>query len=222
MDKTLLPVTPKSIKTKINGKNKTATLINEGEVNIIKSAGLTDISFDALIPNQKYPFARYKSGFKSSKVFLKKFENLMKKKKAFRLIITRKKPNGKKLTATNLLVTLENYEIQEDKSNGTDMTVAIKLKQYKEFATRTVKLKEPKKEEEKAKAEKPKETREQTNSPAPAQPKTYTVVAGDCLWNIAKKFYGDGSLYTKIYEANKDKIANPNLIYVGQVFVIPV
>lgn len=50
---------------------------------------------------------------------------------------------------------------------------------------------------------------------------TYTVVKGDCLWNIAKKFYQKGALYTKIYNANKDKIKNPNLIYPGQVLTIP-
>jgi nucleoid-associated protein YgaU len=50
---------------------------------------------------------------------------------------------------------------------------------------------------------------------------TYTVVKGDCLWNIAKKYYGKGSQYTKIYNANKDKISNPNLIYPGQVLTIP-
>jgi LysM repeat protein len=50
---------------------------------------------------------------------------------------------------------------------------------------------------------------------------TYTVVKGDCLWNIAKSFYGKGSEYTKIYNANKDKISNPNLIYPGQVLTIP-
>lgn len=51
--------------------------------------------------------------------------------------------------------------------------------------------------------------------------RTYTVKKGDCLWNIAKKYYGDGSKYKKIYDANTKKIADPNLIYVGQVFVIP-
>ena len=52
--------------------------------------------------------------------------------------------------------------------------------------------------------------------------KTYTVKKGDCLWNIAKKFYGKGSDYTKIYNANKGTIGkNPNLIYPGQVFTIP-
>ena len=53
-------------------------------------------------------------------------------------------------------------------------------------------------------------------------PKTYTVKAGDCLWNIAKSFYGNGADYTKIYEANKGVVgSNPNLIYPGQVLTIP-
>ena len=52
--------------------------------------------------------------------------------------------------------------------------------------------------------------------------RSYTVVSGDCLWNIAKKYYGDGSQYTKIYEANKGTIgSNPNLIKPGQKLVIP-
>lgn len=55
----------------------------------------------------------------------------------------------------------------------------------------------------------------------PVQQRTYTVKKGDCLWNIAKKYYGKGSLYTKIYDANRDKIKNPNLIYPGQVLKIP-
>lgn len=51
--------------------------------------------------------------------------------------------------------------------------------------------------------------------------RTYTVKKGDTLWKIAKQYYGNGALYTKIYDANTNQIANPNLIYVGQVFVIP-
>ena len=50
---------------------------------------------------------------------------------------------------------------------------------------------------------------------------TYVVVKGDCLWKIAKKFYGSGAQNTRIYNANKDKIKNPNLIYPGQVLTIP-
>lgn len=51
---------------------------------------------------------------------------------------------------------------------------------------------------------------------------TYTVQAGDTLWGIAQKLLGNGALYTKIYEANKDIIGpNPDVIKVGQVFKIP-
>ena len=45
--------------------------------------------------------------------------------------------------------------------------------------------------------------------------------AGDCLWNIAKKYLGKGSRYTEIAELNKDKIKTPNLIFPGQVLTLP-
>ena len=49
----------------------------------------------------------------------------------------------------------------------------------------------------------------------------YEVVKGDCLWNIAKKYLGDGSRWGEIYELNKGQISNPSLIYVGQQLVLP-
>ena len=70
--------------------------------------------------------------------------------------------------------------------------------------------------------DKKKPVKKVTSSPSKCTAqRTYTVKKGHCLWNIAKKFYGNGSAYTKIYDANTNKIANPNLIYPGQVFVIP-
>ncbi len=57
--------------------------------------------------------------------------------------------------------------------------------------------------------------------PAPAETVTYTVVRGDCLWKIARKFYGDGKKWADIYNANASIIKNPNLIYAGQVLLIP-
>lgn len=49
----------------------------------------------------------------------------------------------------------------------------------------------------------------------------YTVQSGDYLKKIAKQIYGDEGKWEVIYEANKDSIKNPNLIYEGQVFKIP-
>lgn len=57
--------------------------------------------------------------------------------------------------------------------------------------------------------------------PETAAPTTYVVKAGDSLWKIAEELLGSGTLWTKIYEANKDTIKDPNLILIGQVLIIP-
>ncbi len=51
--------------------------------------------------------------------------------------------------------------------------------------------------------------------------RTYTVVSGDSLSRIAKHHYGDAGKWHAIYEANRDKISNPDLIHPGQVLTIP-
>jgi nucleoid-associated protein YgaU len=57
--------------------------------------------------------------------------------------------------------------------------------------------------------------------PASAPPRTYTVQRGDSLWKIAKKHYGNGNAWTRIHEANKDQIDNPDLIQPGWILRIP-
>jgi nucleoid-associated protein YgaU len=59
-----------------------------------------------------------------------------------------------------------------------------------------------------------------STAPSPAG-RSYTVQKGDSLSKIAKREYGDAQQWRKIYEANRDLIANPDLIYPGQVFRIP-
>jgi nucleoid-associated protein YgaU len=54
-----------------------------------------------------------------------------------------------------------------------------------------------------------------------AKAQTYTVVPGDSLSKIAKKFYGNANDWHAIFEANRDKISNPDLIRIGQVLTIP-
>ncbi len=50
---------------------------------------------------------------------------------------------------------------------------------------------------------------------------TYTVVAGDTLSGISKHFYGEASLYMTIFEANRDKLTDPNKIQTGMRLRIP-
>jgi len=220
LKKCLLPVTPKDVKIKINGKNKKVTLINEGEVNILKKPGLTDVELECLLPNVRYPFAVYNSGFQKASYFLDYFEELKVSQKPFQFIITRAFPNGRALYDTNIKVALEDYQIIESADEGFDVKVKINLRQWKEYGSKTIAMQI---EEKKVVSAAPVNPRPAETSPAPPQPTTYTVVKGDCLWAIAQKFYGNGSLYPKIYDANSDvfKGRSPNLIYPGDVLVIP-
>ncbi len=48
-----------------------------------------------------------------------------------------------------------------------------------------------------------------------------TVQKGDTLWAISRERYGDGLLYVRVFQANRDNIRDPDLIYPGQVFTVP-
>lgn len=141
LDKCLLPVAPQKLNIKVNNANKTLTLINDGEINILKTAKLTDVDFEVMIPQVKYPFATYSDGFKGASYFLNYFEQLKTQKRPFQFIVSRTLPNGKVLFSTNIKVSLEDYKITEQVKQGFDLMVKIKLKQYREFSTKTVDIK---------------------------------------------------------------------------------
>jgi len=216
----LLPVAPEKLDLKIKNNNKTFNLINNSEINVLKSPGLTDISFEALLPNSKYPFAMYKDTFRPAKYFLGILESLKINKTAFQFIVVRQFPNNKEIYFTNIKVALEDYTITDDKDEGFDTKVQINLRQYREYSTKIINVS--------IKQYKPPVVQRvvttnntASSTPAKASGQNYTVKRGDCLWNIAKRFYGSGSKYKIIFNANRSKIKNANLIYPGQVFWIP-
>lgn len=224
LDKILLPVAPAKITLKTANLNQTITLINDGEINCLKDAGLSEIEFDILLPNVKYPFAEYKSGFHDASYYLENIEKLKLNKQPFQFIVNRVFPNGKALFNTNIKVSLEDYSIEDNAENGFDIIVSLRLKQFRDHGAKTLKV-----SDNKALNSKPK--RSTNTSPAPkTAPKKYTVVSGDCLWTIAKKFYGDGSQWEKIYKANTSVCGKPyteggvvySMIYPGDVLTIPV
>ena len=117
-------------------------------------------------------------------------------------------------TALTGLYYIESSTISVTK-DGVEQTISVSRNGF----TDTVKMNNATAPTNKSPAKTP--TKTPAKKPAEKTAQSYTVKRGDNLWNIAKKYYGKGSLWTKIYNANKGKIKNPNLIYPGQKFTIP-
>lgn len=201
--------TPEKLTVKIKGQNKTLILLNEGEVNFLREPGLTEIVVPFTLPML--------SGTRSPEYYLNILEKLKTGKTTAWFKLVRLSPNGRTLYDTNMKVSVEDYNIVEDAKEGLDVSVDVNLKQWRSYGTKTITVEQPAAKEEKATVS---VTKERDASTAPTT-KTYTVKKGDTLWAIAAKYYGSGAQYNKIYNANTDKISNPNLIYPGQVFTLP-
>lgn len=214
LDGVQLPVTPGSMKIKIKNQNSTMTLINEGEINLLKTPGLTEIQFEALFPRARYPFV---SGeLRNLSWYLTFLARLKTQRRHFPFVVVRMQPNGGILDDTNLDVSLEDYELSEDaKKHGLDVSVTVKLKQYRAFGTKTAVVEQEADGSRTATVSTPRDA-----SGAPT-PRTYTVQRGDCLFNIAKKCLGNGERWSEVAKLNADKVVNPNLIYPGQVLTLP-
>lgn len=208
MDMVRFPVMPSKIKTKIKNQNKTITLINEGEINILKPAGLSEISFEILLPQVEYPFAVYPDGFKPALYYLDKLEALKVSQQAFNLKILKISPSGVLLHNLNKSVSLEDYEIVDDAKEGLDITVSVNLKLYKEYGKKIIEVNE---------VNGVKVATITTERPEYSAPKlsNYTVQSGDTLWSIAKKYLGDGSKFRELAKLNN--INNPNFLETGKV-----
>lgn len=198
LDQMLLPIAPSKVQLKIENQNKTMNLINDGEINILKNAGLTSVEFDALIPNVKYPFGTYKSGFQKAKVYLEKLESLKLGKRPFQFIITREFPSGSSLFSTNIKVSLEDYKIKEEAKEGFDVVVSIKLKQYKDFGTKTCKIT--------LTSAKP----QQTVQPARASEPKQIGIGSDVIVNgrLHRDSYGNGAGQTRTNYRGKVNFIN--------------
>lgn len=63
---------------------------------------------------------------------------------------------------------------------------------------------------------------EEAPVPAAETPqRTHTVKSGDTLWKIAQTYYGNGGQFPKIFDANRDKLSDPDKIKVGQILAVP-
>lgn len=215
LDGVRLPIPPEKIPIKYPGQNKTANLINGEEINLVRPGGLAELSLDVILPQMQYPAARWGNRVDDAEDFLDHLQNLKARGKPFEFIVIRDGPARFYSFDTNMDVTLEDYKVSDDVSEGLDLAVSLSLKEYRQYGTKTMNFTIDNRTAVETQPERA-GTPEQTNTS-----NSYTVVKGDCLWKIAKKLLGDGGRWKEIYSLNQSQISNPNRIHPGLVLVIP-
>lgn len=196
-----LPVNPAEVGgTKAIGFDD-VTIVGDSEKSIFNTKNLADFSLSAFFPKE------YDTSYCACKPTKKPWEYValikgwMDSGEPIKLIIT--------TTNVNEDVTIRSFDYKAKAGHDGDVWYVLDLKEHKPIKINRIAITVPDSTPEKPVTK-------------PAAPKKYTVKKGDCLWNIAKKFYGNGSKWPTIYNANKKVIGkNPNLIYPGQVYTIP-
>lgn len=203
------PVLPETFSVKSPGRNDTATVLELGEINIIRDKGLTEISWKSFFPAHAAPYVNTEStGTPMSYVNI--LQNARDQKRHGRFLLV---GEGLKISHE---VAIEDVDYEEKGGEVGDIYYSIKLKQWKDYSATVIAVQSAP------------SAPARTGYPAAAESKTHTVVAGDCLWNIAQKYYGDGSRWPEIYEKNKALIDARNAgtglpkatIYPKQVLVL--
>ena len=202
-EKLRLPVLPNKLSVSMGSKDSTIDIVDFGEVLIAKNRPLLTTKIESIFPFNSYP------GVPSSRIVnpytaIKMIERWKESLKPVHVIFTK--------IGVDFYARISKFTKEYQADDPGALHYTIELKEWRKTSTRTVTV-----------GGNGTATVASANTRAnnSTRPKTYTVKTGDCLWTIAEKMYGDGMKYTKIYNANKDKIRADYIIYTGQVLTIP-
>ena len=210
-DKIRFPVVPPSIGVNRSNNIDAESVIKLGEVPIFNGTSLKTIEFTSFFPNQEYSFCDY-TGFMKPYEFSEKIQKWMYEGKPLRVIVTD--------SPTNMQCLIQQFDTVEQ--DGTrDLYFTLNLLEYRPIEVPNLSSSNTSSNSNNTQnTSRPNDTNNSTTNTQ----KIHKVVKGDCLYNIAKKYYGNGNLYPKIKEANKTKypsLAKNNIIQVKWELIIP-
>jgi len=210
-EKLRLPVNPESISVNSPFGYNDVAVSQLGELTVFGERGLAEFSFSSFFPLNYNPSYCEYSGFKERWLFVRTIERWRDLKRPIRLTVTG--------TRINHAVTIRDFEYEVERAGHPgDIYYSISFKEYRFFDIRVQKV-VPDKATQKTE---PKPKRQSTPAPAKSGKTTHTVVMGDTLQKISKKYYGTVNKWRTIYNANKKVIGiNSNEIRAGQKLVIP-
>lgn len=120
----------------------------------------------------------------------------------------------------NMYFVIESFNYNNKAGEEDDIYYELEIKQYKPYGVKTVTNSVSGLLASRTVSTTNKTSQNQTTN---STQKRYTVIRGDCLWNITKKYTGSGARWKELYDINKQVVGNnPNLIYPGQVLTLPV
>ncbi|WP_227836094.1 LysM peptidoglycan-binding domain-containing protein [Clostridioides sp. ES-S-0001-02] len=200
------PIFPSSFEVKGNAIVNITNIIKLGEVVVFGGIGLRSTYISSFFPNRNYPFCDY-AGFPKPYDCVALLKDWMEKGYILRFIITE--------TNINFECIITDFSYKEQ--DGTrDVYFTLNLKEYKRIQIPKVNSVSKDTDLSSSKVVPITKGFEVKN-----KQKTHKVGKGDSLWSLAKKYYGNGDLWKKIYDANKKLIKNPDIIQDGWVLTIP-
>ena len=194
-----LPVTPKTFRVSKGQRVETVHIHQAGDAVFSGYAALATVTVDAILPARDYPFASRE--YDDPYEYVRIFKGIVDKGQRVRYIVTG--------TDVNLLCLLEEVAYGEQDGTG-DVYAVLRLRECRQLQAVRV--------DDGDTGEAPGNTAQPEEDP-PDMPDTHTVVRGDTLGRICRKYYGDSGFYPQLAEYNN--IPNPNLIYDGDVLKIP-
>lgn len=205
-EKLQIPVLPEKFTVSVGSKNTSVDVTGLGEITIKQARPAYQFSFGSFFPAANFPGIDNVVLTEPLKC-VERINGWIESKKLIHVIITG--------AGIDEYCTIEKFKYYEQDRDVGTIYYDLTLKEYREVTVRQVTV-----EGTTATVEKT-ETRVDNTVP----PETYTVKYRDCLWNIAKTYYGDPYQFGKIYEANKAVIdahyGGPNMIWPGDVLTIP-